>query len=126
MREVAKAQYVTAALDNNSAVVVCDLVKEKFGGSKDDLHSRYYNQMNHVVKNVLFFHPGLLQKGLLCFLLLSETITGEQHLFSMLVTSRLQLMTHHWARAGLVLLLLQSSSLWHNKDFKQDRNHLVP
>jgi hypothetical protein len=34
MREVAKAQYVTDALDKNSAVV-CDLVKEKFGGSKD-------------------------------------------------------------------------------------------
>jgi hypothetical protein len=59
MIEVAKAQYVTDALDKNS-VVVCDLVKEKFGGSKDDLYSRYDDQMNHVVRNVLFFHPGLL------------------------------------------------------------------
>ncbi len=58
MREVAKAQCVTDALDKNSAVV-CDLVKEKFGGSKDDLYSRYNDQMNHVVKNVLFFHPFL-------------------------------------------------------------------
>jgi len=68
MREVAKAQYVTDALDKNSAIV-CDLVlvKEKFGGSKDDLYSRYNDQMNHVVKNVLFFHPGLLQKRIIVF-----------------------------------------------------------
>ena len=45
----------------------CDLVKEKFGDFKDDLYSRYNNQMNHVVKNVLFFHPGLLQKRLIVF-----------------------------------------------------------
>jgi hypothetical protein len=43
-------------------------VKEKFGGSKDDLYSRYNNQMIHVVKNVLFFHPGLLQKRIIVFL----------------------------------------------------------
>jgi hypothetical protein len=42
------------------------------------------------------------RKGLLCFLLISETITGGQHLFSMLVTSWLQLMTHHRVRARLV------------------------
>jgi hypothetical protein len=40
-------------------------VKEKFGGSKDDLYSRYDNQMNHVVKNVLFFHPGPLKKRMI-------------------------------------------------------------
>jgi hypothetical protein len=66
MKEVARAQYVTDALDKNSAVVR-DLVKEKFGGSKDDPYSRYNNQMNHVVKNVLFFHPGLLQKRIIVF-----------------------------------------------------------
>ncbi len=66
MKEVSKAQYVTDALDKNSAVV-CDLVKEKFGGSKDDFYSRYDNQMNHVVKNVLFFHPGLMQKRIIVF-----------------------------------------------------------
>jgi hypothetical protein len=66
MKEVAKAQYVTDALDKNS-MVVCDLVKENFEGSKDDLYSRYDNQMNHVVKNVLFFHPGLLQKRIIVF-----------------------------------------------------------
>ncbi len=54
MREVAKAQYVTDALKKN-CTVACDLVKEKFGGSKNDLYSRYNNQMNHVVKNVLLF-----------------------------------------------------------------------
>jgi hypothetical protein len=42
-------------------------VKEKVGGSKDDLYSRYNNQMNQVVKNVLFFHPGLLQKRIIVF-----------------------------------------------------------
>jgi hypothetical protein len=36
MKEVAKAQCVTDALDKNSADV-CDLVKGKFGGSKDNL-----------------------------------------------------------------------------------------
>ena len=66
MKEVAKAQYVTDALDKNS-VVVCVLVKEKFGSSKDDLYSRYDDQMNQVVKNVLFFHPGLLQKRIIVF-----------------------------------------------------------
>ena len=64
MKEVAKAKYVRDALDKIFAVV-CDLVKEKFGSSKDDLYSRYNNQMNHVVKNVLFFHPGLLKKRMI-------------------------------------------------------------
>ena len=52
MKEVAKAIYVTDALDKNSADV-CDVVKEKFRGSKDNLYSRYDDQMNQVVKNVL-------------------------------------------------------------------------
>jgi hypothetical protein len=42
-------------------------VKEKFGGSKDDLYSRFDDQMNHVVKNVLFFHPCILQKRIIVF-----------------------------------------------------------
>jgi hypothetical protein len=127
MKEVAKAQYVTDALDKNSAIV-CDLVlvKEKFGGSKDDLYSRYNDQMNHVVKNVLFFHPGLLQKRIIVFPSNLRNNHWGQHLFSMLVTSLLRLMTHHRVRAGFVFLLLQSSSLWHDKDSKQDGNHLVP
>jgi hypothetical protein len=66
MREAAMAQYATDALDKNSAVV-CDLMKEKFGGSKDDLYSRYNDQMNHVVLNVLFFHPCILQKRIIVF-----------------------------------------------------------
>jgi hypothetical protein len=93
MREVAKAQYVTDALDKNSAVVVCELVKEKFVGSKDDLHSRYNNQMNQVVKNVLFFHPGLQQKRIIVF----PTNLRNNHWGA---TSRLQLMMHHCVCAG--------------------------
>ncbi len=66
MREVAKAQYVADALDKNS-VVVCDLLKEKFRVSKDDLYSRY--------NNFPFFHPGLLQKSIFVF----PTILRNDH-----------------------------------------------
>ena len=44
------------------------LVKEKYGCSMEDLHLKYSNQMNHIVRNVLlFFYPGLLQKRLIVF-----------------------------------------------------------
>jgi hypothetical protein len=57
MREVAKAQYVTDALDKNSASV-CDLVKEKFGGSRDDLYSRYNKKMNQPCCGQCSVHPS--------------------------------------------------------------------
>ncbi len=43
------------------------LVKEKYGNSKEELYHKYDDQMNHVVKNVLLFYPGLLQKRLIVF-----------------------------------------------------------
>jgi hypothetical protein len=65
-KEVAKSLYVTDGLRKYSAVGSA-LVREKFGGSKEDLYAIYDNQMNHVVKNVLLFYPGLLQKRLIVF-----------------------------------------------------------
>jgi hypothetical protein len=126
MKEVAKAQYVTDALDKNSAVV-CDLVKT-FGGSKDDLYSRNNNQMNHVVKNVLFFHPGLLQKRILVFPTnLSNNFWGATFVFNAGdITAAIDDTSLGLCSRTCFFLLLQSSSLWHNKDSNQDRNHLVP
>ena len=44
------------------------LVKEeKYGCSKEEVFLKYDDQMNHVVKNVLLFYPGLLQKRLIVF-----------------------------------------------------------
>ena len=43
------------------------LVKEKYGSSKEELNRKYDDQMNHVVKKVLLFYPGLLQKRLIVF-----------------------------------------------------------
>ena len=43
------------------------LVKEKYGFSKEELYLKYEHQMNHVVKNVLLFYPGLLKKRLIVF-----------------------------------------------------------
>ena len=125
MKEVAKAQYVTDALDKNSAVV-CALVKKKFGGSKDDLYSRYDDQMNQVVKNVLIFHPGLLQKRIIVFPTnLRNNHWGATFVFNAGgITAAID-----DASSGLCMtcfLLLQSSFLGHNKDSRQDRNHLVP
>ena len=43
------------------------LVREKYGFSKEELYLKYEHQMNHVVKNVLLFYPGLLKKRLIVF-----------------------------------------------------------
>jgi hypothetical protein len=124
MKEVAKAQYVTEALDKNSAVL-CDLVKAKFGGSKDKLDSRYNNQINHVVNNVLFFHPGLLQKRILMF----PTNHRNNHCRATFVFNADDIVAaidDASSGSSKAFLLLQSSSLRHNKDSKKDRNHMVP
>ena len=66
-REVAKVQFVREEKEKYSEVLSA-LVKEKFGVSKEGPYSsRNDDQMNHVVKNVLFFYPGLFQKRLIVF-----------------------------------------------------------
>jgi hypothetical protein len=96
MRARAQVQYVMEEQEKYSAECSA-MVNEKYRGSKEDLYLKYDNQMNSVVKNVLFFYPDLLQKRVI-----SETIIGEQHLFSMRETLRLMLMMHHLGLTGLV------------------------
>ena len=99
----------------------------KFGGSKDDLYSRYDDQMNQVVKNVLIFHPGLLQKRIIVF----PTNLRNDHWGATFVFNAGDILaaiddTSSGSCKTCFFSLLQSSSLWHDKDSKQDRNHLVP
>jgi hypothetical protein len=44
-----------------------DLVNKRYGSSKEELYQKYDDQMNRVVKEVLLFYPGLLQKRLIVF-----------------------------------------------------------
>lgn len=65
-REVAKVDYVKKEEEKYTAECSA-LVKEKYGGSKEELYVKYDDQMNYVVKNVLFFYPGLLEKRVIVF-----------------------------------------------------------
>jgi len=51
------------------------LVKKRYGSSKEELYQKYDDQMNRVVKEVLLFYPGLLQKRLIVF----PTNLGDNH-----------------------------------------------
>ena len=88
MKEVARAQYATDALDVPRMTFT------------QGTTTRWIMLWRMFWSSIQAF----CRKGLLCFLLISEIITGEQHLFSKLVTSRLQLMTHHQVCVGLAFL----------------------
>ncbi len=95
-------------------------------GSKDDLYSRYDDQINHVVKNVLFIHPGILQKRII---VLPTNLRNNQWEANFVFNAgdiKAAIDDTSSSLCRTCFLLLQSSSLWQNKDFKQDRNHLVP
>jgi hypothetical protein len=83
--------------------------------------------MNHVVKNVLFFHSGLLQKRIVvCPTNLQNNHWGATYIFNAGdITAAIDDASLGLCRTCFSLLL-QSSSLWHNKDTKKDSNHLIP
>ena len=66
MRARAHVQYVMKEQEKYSAECSA-MVNEKYQGSKEDLYHKYDDQMNYVVKNVLFFYPDLLQKRIIVF-----------------------------------------------------------
>ena len=64
MRARAHVQYVMKEQEKYSAECSA-MVNEKYRGSKEDLYLKYDDQINYVVKNVLFFYLDLLQKRIL-------------------------------------------------------------
>ncbi|KAI2509656.1 hypothetical protein MHU86_4776 [Fragilaria crotonensis] len=91
----------------------CLALVKRYGSSKEELYQKYDDQMNRVVKEVLLFYPGLLQKRLIVFPTNLSNDHWGQHLFSMLETLWLPRMMYH--ASGHVFSLLQSSSLRHEK-----------
>ncbi|KAI2497453.1 hypothetical protein MHU86_17057 [Fragilaria crotonensis] len=69
--------------------------EKRYGSSKEELYQKYDDQMNRVVKEVLLFYPGLLQKRLIVFPLNLSGDHWGQHLFSMLETLWLPRMMYH-------------------------------
>ena len=52
---------------SNFADTIPDLIQKKFGNSKNKIQAIYERQMNSLVKSVLVFHPGFLEKKVIVF-----------------------------------------------------------
>jgi hypothetical protein len=99
MRARVQVQYVMEEQEKYSAECSA-MVNEKYRGSKEDLYLKYDDQINYVVKNVLFFYLDLLQKRIIVFPMNLRKIIGEQHSFSMRETLWLMLIMHHLGLTG--------------------------
>jgi hypothetical protein len=94
MKEVAKAWFVTDALDKNSVVAVT-WWKKSLEISRMTFTQGTTTRWIMLWRMFCSSIQAFCRKGLLCFLLISEMITREQHLFSLPLTSQLQLMKQH-------------------------------
>jgi hypothetical protein len=75
---------------SNFADTIPDLIQKKFGNSKNKIQAIYERQMNSLVKSVLVFHPGFLEKKVNVFpISFQNSHWGGSHLFSTQVIFRI-------------------------------------
>jgi hypothetical protein len=90
------AQHARHKMANNGlsnfADTNTDMIQEKFGNSKKEIQAIYEKQMNNLVKCVLVFHPGFLEKKVIVFPNNFQSRHWGLHLFSSQVKFRIPLM----------------------------------
>ena len=58
-----------------------DLIQKKIGDSENEIQAIYEKQMNNLVKSVLVYHPGFLEKKVIVFPINFQNSHWGPHLF---------------------------------------------